>query len=110
MEKNLAYTLQKPRRRRGEFTPVIVFDIDQQWVADLIEVQTIAKENKGNHYILVVVDASGADPGEGLRGLQPPLCSILIFFNSSLKKIRTKLSFTKLFHFHHSPAFADLKR
>ena len=57
LEKNLAYTLHKPRRRRGAFVPVIVFDIDEQWVADFIEVQTIAKENKGNRYILVVVDA-----------------------------------------------------
>ena len=54
LEKNLAYTLHKPRRRRGAFVPVIVFDIDEQWVADLIEVQTIAKENKGNRQILVV--------------------------------------------------------
>ena len=38
LEKKLAYTLHKPRRRRGEFLPVVVFDIDQQWVADLIEV------------------------------------------------------------------------
>ncbi|PFX12238.1 Uncharacterized protein F54H12.2 [Stylophora pistillata] len=57
LEKNLAYTLHKPRRRRGEFALVIVFDIDEQWVADLIEVETIAKENKGYRYILVVVDA-----------------------------------------------------
>ena len=51
LEINLAYTLHKPRRRRGEFAPVVVFDIDKQWVADLIEVRTIAKENKGNRYI-----------------------------------------------------------
>ena len=51
LERNLAYTLHKPRRRRGEFAPVVVFDIDEQWVADLIEVRTIAKENKGNRYI-----------------------------------------------------------
>ena len=57
LEKNLAYTLHKPRRRRGEFSPVVVFDIEEQWVSDLIEVQTIAKENKGFRYILVVVDA-----------------------------------------------------
>ena len=38
LEKKLAYTLHKPRGRRGEFLPVVVFDIDQQWVADLIEV------------------------------------------------------------------------
>ena len=36
---------------------MLVFDIDEQWVSDLIEVQIIAKENKGFRYILVVVDA-----------------------------------------------------
>ena len=34
-----------------------MFIIDQQWVADLIEVQTISKHNKGYRYILVVNDA-----------------------------------------------------
>ena len=29
LEKKLAYTLHKPRRWRGEFLPVVVFDIDQ---------------------------------------------------------------------------------
>ena len=48
LEKNLAYTLHKP---------VVVFDTDQQWVADLVEVQTLAKQNKGFRYILVVIDA-----------------------------------------------------
>ena len=57
LEKNLAYTLHKPRRRRGMFQPVVVFDIDQQWVADLVEVQTLAKQNKGFRYILVVINA-----------------------------------------------------
>ena len=58
LEKNLAYTLHKPRSRRGECLPVVVvFDIDQQWVADLIEVQTLSKQNKGYRYMLVVIDA-----------------------------------------------------
>ena len=57
LEKNLAYTLHKPRRRRGVFQPVLVFDISQQWVADLVEVQTLAKQNKGFRYILVVINA-----------------------------------------------------
>ena len=47
LEKNLAYTLHKLHRCRGEFAPVVVFAIGEQWVADLIEVQTIAKENRG---------------------------------------------------------------
>ena len=35
----------------------MVFDIDEQWVADLIEVQTLAKQDKGYRYILMVIDA-----------------------------------------------------
>ena len=56
LEKNLAYTLHKPRRQRGAFQPVLVFDMDEQWVADLIEVQLIAKQNKGYRYLLIVID------------------------------------------------------
>ena len=55
LEKDLAYTLHK--RRRGVFQPVLVFDIAQQWVADFVEVQTLAKQNKGFRYILVVINA-----------------------------------------------------
>ena len=29
------------------FKQVLVFDIDQQWVSDLVEVQTLSKHNKG---------------------------------------------------------------
>ena len=56
LEKNPAYTLHKPRRQRGAFQPVLVFDMDEQWVADLIEVQLIAKQNKGYRYLLTVID------------------------------------------------------
>ena len=38
LEKNLAYTLHKPRRRRE------------------VEVQSIAKQNKGYRYLLTVID------------------------------------------------------
>ena len=37
LEANLGYTLHKPTRRRFKTLPVIVFAIDEQWVADLIE-------------------------------------------------------------------------
>lgn len=36
---------------------MVVFDIDEQWVTDLIKVQTLAKQKKGYRYILVVTDA-----------------------------------------------------
>ena len=58
LEKDLAYTLHRPRRR-GRFPtlPVLVFGKDEQWVADLMEMQPLAKYNSGNRYLLVVVDA-----------------------------------------------------
>ena len=56
LERDLGYTLHKPRRRRFPTTPVVVFDIDEQWTADLIEVISIAKYNRGYRYLLTVVD------------------------------------------------------
>ena len=56
LEGNLGYTLHKPTRRRFKTVPVLVFNIDEQWVADLIEVGNIAKSNRGTRYLLTVVD------------------------------------------------------
>ena len=47
MERDLGYTLHKPRRRHFPTLPVIVFGIDEQWVADLIEVINITKSSRG---------------------------------------------------------------
>ena len=57
LESNLAYTLHKPVRRRGKFRPVLVFDKDEQWVADLVEVQKLSKQNRGFKFLLTVIDA-----------------------------------------------------
>ena len=56
LEANLGYTLHKPTRRNFPTLPVMVFGIDDQWVADLIEVGNIAKANRGYRYLLTVVD------------------------------------------------------
>ena len=56
LERDLGYTLHKPRRKRFTTTPVLVFNMDQQWVADLVEVQSLSKDNKGNRYLLNVID------------------------------------------------------
>ena len=58
LESSIAYTLHKPRRRNFPTAPVVVFGIDEQWGVDLVEVQTLAKYNKGVRYILTVVDVS----------------------------------------------------
>ena len=56
LEASLGYTLHKPTRRHFRILPVLVYAIDDQWVADLIEVGTIAKANRGYRYLLTVVD------------------------------------------------------
>ena len=53
---SLGYTLHKPTRRHFRTLPVLVYAIDDQWVADLIEVGNIAKANRGYRYLLTVVD------------------------------------------------------
>ena len=56
LERGLAYTLHKPRRRRFPTVPLIVGGLDDQWVADLVEVQPLAKYNRGIRYLLTVLD------------------------------------------------------
>ena len=50
------WTTLKPRRRRFPTLPVIVGGLDDQWVADLVEVQPLAKYNRGIRYLLTVLD------------------------------------------------------
>ena len=51
LERDKAYTLHKPRRRRFSTLPVIVGELDAQLVADLVAVQPLAKYNRGNEEI-----------------------------------------------------------
>ena len=52
----LGYTLHKPTRRHFPTLRVLVFGPDEQWEADLIDVQKLKRENKGTNYLLTVVD------------------------------------------------------
>ena len=52
----LSYTLHKPRRRRFPTLPVVVHGMDDQWVADLVEMQPLKQWNRGMRYLLTVVD------------------------------------------------------
>ena len=56
LQRDVGYTLHKPTRRRFPTLPVLVFGPDEQWAADLVEVQSLAKDNKGNQYLLSVID------------------------------------------------------
>ena len=56
LEQLLSYTLHKPRRRRFPTLPTKVFSINEQSVMDLVDLQTLAKYNKGYKYLLTVID------------------------------------------------------
>ena len=47
----LSYTLHKPRRRRFPTLPVVVHGMDDQWAADLVEMQPLKKWNRGMRYL-----------------------------------------------------------
>jgi len=50
------YTLHKPRRVHYSRNPTVVGNIDQQWQADLADMQDVSRQNSGNKYILTVID------------------------------------------------------
>ena len=51
-----SYTLHNPVRIRFKRNRIIVNKIDDQWQADLVEMQDKSKENKGYRYILTCID------------------------------------------------------
>ena len=51
-----AYTLHRPVRRRFERDPIVVAGIDDQWAADLLDVQSLSRANDGYKYLLTIVD------------------------------------------------------
>lgn len=56
LQGSLIYTLHRPRRRRFPTLPVVVYGIDEQWAADLVEVQHLSRHNRGVRYLLTVID------------------------------------------------------
>ena len=52
----VVYTLHKPRRTQFPTTPTLVFDRDEQWLMDLVDMQKLSRWNKGNKYLLTVID------------------------------------------------------
>ena len=56
LQNKLSYTLHKPRRQRFPKLKVQAEGIHHQWVADLVEIQRLARFNKGVRYLLTVVD------------------------------------------------------
>ena len=50
------YTLHKPIRKRFPRRKTVVAGIDQQWQADLSDLQTLSKFNNNKRYLLCVID------------------------------------------------------
>jgi hypothetical protein len=50
------YTLHKPARRRFTRRPVVVYGIDLQWQADLVDLAKLSSYNKGFKYLLTCID------------------------------------------------------
>ena len=57
LERDVASTLHKPVRRTFPTWKVQVMGVDQQWVADLVDMQKLSKYNQGSKYLLTVIDA-----------------------------------------------------
>ncbi len=57
LEGQVPYNLYRPSRRRFEHDPIVVKDLDDQWAADLIDVQRLASQNGGHKYLLTVIDS-----------------------------------------------------
>ena len=51
-----SYSLHKPARRNFTRNPTYAKGIDQQWQADLADMQGLKKENDGYNYLLTVID------------------------------------------------------
>ena len=50
------YTLHKPARRRFRRNKVFVNGIDDQWQADLVDLQSLSRWNRGHKYLLTCLD------------------------------------------------------
>ena len=56
LNKEHAYTLHKPYRRRFERNKTIVGSIDKQWQADLADMTQLGRVNNGYRYLLTCID------------------------------------------------------
>lgn len=56
LSKQLPYSIHKPVRHKFQRNHTFVANIDQQWQADLADMQALAAENDGYRYILTCID------------------------------------------------------
>lgn len=56
LDEQVTYELHKPARHKFVRNQTLVAHRDEQWQADLAEMRTISRDNKGYHYILTCID------------------------------------------------------
>ena len=56
LQNQRSYTLHKPSRRNFKRNRTVVKGIDEQWQADLADMQGLTRQNSGYRYILTVID------------------------------------------------------
>jgi len=56
LENQNTYTIHKPSRKRYGRNKVLVSSIDEQWQADLVDLQSLEKHNEGYRYLLTCID------------------------------------------------------
>ena len=56
LSKQLPYTLHFPRRDKFKRNKIIVTKINEQWEADLVDMQMFARQNRGFKHLLTVID------------------------------------------------------
>ena len=54
--KQITYTLHRPVQLNFQTRPVVVYDIDEQWQMDLVDLSKLSKYNSGFKYLLVCID------------------------------------------------------
>jgi len=56
LSSQLTYTLHKPVRQTFKTRPVMVYDMDEQWQMDLVDLSKLSRFNVGYKYLLVCID------------------------------------------------------
>ena len=56
LSSQLTYTLHKPVNQRFKTRAVVVYDIDEQWQMDLVDLSKLSRYNAGYKYLLVCID------------------------------------------------------
>ena len=56
LEGKKSYTLRRPVRTKFERRKVLTRRLDWNWGADLVDLRPLARENRGNKYLLTVID------------------------------------------------------